>query len=313
MNEQFNNNVNEVTENEQTPAVDVQQEAKVCSNCQSPLASGQKFCPNCGAVVEEAPAVPQVVTCGACGAEVAADTKFCPNCGKQVEQPKAPAEEQNKKKLMLIGGIVAAAVLVVAIVILCIALRKVPVESIALSGSSVELKVEETVNISCTVYPDNASDKTVSWSSSDTSVATVNSYGLITAVGKGTCVITAQVGDQSKSVTVTVRNKVDFQKIYDEYCNSIWATLGSDKSYLSVDSNPYDYDDGDYRYTFTVNDAIKKINKALGLPDSLYEDMGQTSWSMGKQNETFESVGVTVSWTYHPDKGLEVTYKLINN
>ena len=54
------------------------------------------------------------------------------------------------------------------------------------------------------------------------------------------------------------------------------------------------------------------MNTELGLPDSLSKDMGQTTWSMGKQQEEFEDAGVKVTWTYHPDKGLEVTYKLLN-
>ena len=113
---------------------------------------------------------------------------------------------------------------------------------------------------------------------------------------------------------ITVKEKgPNLKAIYDEFCQSTWADLGSDYSYLSLDTNPYNQDDGDYRYIFTVNDAIEKINKKMGLPDSLYNDMNQTSWSMGKQKEVFENVGIEVTWTYHPDKGLEVTYKLINN
>ena len=57
---------------------------------------------------------------------------------------------------------------------------------------------------------------------------------------------------------------------------------------------------------------IKDMNEDLGLPDSLWNDMLQTTWSMGKQQETYESIGIKVSWTYHPDKGLEVTYKLLD-
>jgi hypothetical protein len=116
-----------------------------------------------------------------------------------------------------------------------------------------------------------------------------------------------------EQVKQRMKSNVNFEKLYDDYCNSTWATLGSDKSYLSLDTNPYDYDDGDYRYSSTVLDAVKKIHKALNLPDSLYEDMMQTSWGMGKQEETFDSVGVKVTWTYHPDKGMEVTYKIISN
>ena len=70
----------------------------------------------------------------------------------------------------------------------------------------------------------------------------------------------------------------------------------------------YDFDD--YSSTSILYE-IKDMNESLGLPDSLWNDMLQTTWSMGKQQETFENIGIKVSWTYHPDKGMEVTYKLI--
>lgn len=102
--------------------------------------------------------------------------------------------------------------------------------------------------------------------------------------------------------------KVDFNKIYDEYCSSTWAKVGSDDSYLSIDTNPYDNDDDGLAYPAAYT-AIKNVNSALGLPDSLINEMGETTGSDGKQTETFEEQGITVSWKYHPDKGLEVTYK----
>ncbi len=98
----------------------------------------------------------------------------------------------------------------------------------------------------------------------------------------------------------------NFKNLYSEYCVSTWADVGSDGSYLSIDTNPFDEDDNGVAYPSAVT-AVKNINKALGLPDSLYNDMAETTWSMGKQSQTFDNV--TVTWTYHPDKGLEVTYK----
>lgn len=318
MNEQFDN-TNQISTEVETSisksAIATTETTRVCPNCEATLTEGQKFCPNCGTTVEEE-TLPKTLTCTNCGAEVSSEMKFCPKCGTSIVVHSSTALKEkttNKKKLFLIGGIVAAVVIIATIIILCIALREIPVEDIVLSESKIELKEEETKNISCTVYPEKATDKTVIWTSSDNSVATVNSYGMITAVGKGTCTITAQSGDQTDTITVTVKSNVDFEKLYDDYCSYTWATLGSDKSYLSVDTNPYDYDDGDYRYFSVVNDAIKKIHKALNLPDSLYEDMNHTTWSMGKQSETFNDIGLLVTWTYHPDKGLEVTYKLINN
>ena len=68
-----------------------------------------------------------------------------------------------------------------------------------------------TTQLVATVSPAGALDKSVAWSTSDKSVATVNENGLVTAVGKGTAVITAtslEDEQQSASCTVTVSNPV---------------------------------------------------------------------------------------------------------
>ena len=104
----------------------------------------------------------------------------------------------------------------------------------------------------------------------------------------------------------------DFQKLYDEYCSSTWASVGSDGSYLSLDTNPYDREDDGLAYPAAYT-AMGDVNKALGLPDSLIADFGKTTGADGKQSEDFTEQGVSVSWKYHPDKGLEVTYKILKS
>ena len=54
--------------------------------------------------------------------------------------------------------------------------------------------------------------------------------------------------------------------------------------------------------------VLRKLNEALGLPSYVYQLMLETSYSMGRQTETVN--GIKVSWTYHPDRGLEVLYVL---
>ena len=142
-------------------------------------------------------------------------------------------------------------------------------------------------------------------------VATVSSSGRITAKGEGTCTITATAGGKSDSVTVTVTSGPDFASLYYQYCESTWAEYGSDGSYLNIDTNPYNRDDQGLAYPAAYT-AIKNVNKALGLPASLINDMGETTGADVRQSESFPDVGVTVSWRYHPDKGLEVTYKRMN-
>ena len=79
----------------------------------------------------------------------------------------------------------------------------VAVTSVELDKPSASLKVGETVTLAATVKPDDATDKTVSWSTSDASVATV-SNGVVTAKKVGTATITAKAGDKSATCAVTV-------------------------------------------------------------------------------------------------------------
>ena len=82
----------------------------------------------------------------------------------------------------------------------------VAVTSITLSQTEATLKIGETLTLPPTVLPDNATDKTVTWTTSDASVATV-ADGVVTAVAAGTATITATANDGSGvtgTCTVTV-------------------------------------------------------------------------------------------------------------
>ena len=187
---------------------------------------------------------------------------------------------------------------------------KKPVEELVLNKSEVILKEGESFDLICTIVPNDASEKKVNWNSSDNSVATVNQSGKVTGIKPGNCTVKATCDGIKISANITVKQKgPDFKKLYNELSTTHGWSLGSDNSYLSADTNVYNSDDYNNRSTLS---AIENMNKKIGLPDSLYNDMIQTTWSMGKQKETFENLGVEVTWTYHPDKGLEVTYKLIN-
>ncbi|MCG9967257.1 Ig-like domain-containing protein [Pelotomaculum terephthalicicum JT] len=65
-----------------------------------------------------------------------------------------------------------------------------PPAGVTLDRDMVNLKVGSMVRLKATVAPDEATDKTVRWSSSDTGVATVDKNGLVTVVGEGTATIT---------------------------------------------------------------------------------------------------------------------------
>ena len=83
------------------------------------------------------------------------------------------------------------------------------VESITLNMTTLTFTRGETGKLTATVTPDDADDKTVLWSSSDTAVATVDNDGMVTAVSKGTVTITAQAGGKTATCTVTVKQAVE--------------------------------------------------------------------------------------------------------
>ncbi len=83
----------------------------------------------------------------------------------------------------------------------------VPVTEITLNQSTLDLEVEETATLTATVSPEDATDKAVTWTSSDENVATVNEEGLVTAVKAGTATITAKAGEVTATCTVTVKAK----------------------------------------------------------------------------------------------------------
>ena len=82
------------------------------------------------------------------------------------------------------------------------------VESVSLDKTNITLTEGDSETLTATVYPDNATNKNVSWKSSNTSVATVNN-GVVTAIKAGTATITVTTKDGGKTATcqVTVKAK----------------------------------------------------------------------------------------------------------
>ena len=78
----------------------------------------------------------------------------------------------------------------------CVVTVKQYVQSISLDKSSIEMYVgNEPVSLNATIMPENASDKSVKWTSSKSSVATVDENGNVTAVAGGNATITATAKD----------------------------------------------------------------------------------------------------------------------
>lgn len=83
--------------------------------------------------------------------------------------------------------------------------KTVAVTSVAVSPKTLNLEVGQTGTLTATVKPDNATNKTVTWTTSNDKVATVDNNGVVTAVGKGTATITAAADGKTATCTVTVK------------------------------------------------------------------------------------------------------------
>ena len=125
--------------------------------------------------------------------------------------------------------------------------KPVKVSSITLNQTSLTMTSKgQTASLTATVSPGNAENKNITWSSSNSSVATVNANGTITAVANGTADITATAADGSGvsakcSVTVKVPNNVTTISLEGGKSKilSIWAEDYSDS--INVNNVTFKY------------------------------------------------------------------------
>jgi len=91
----------------------------------------------------------------------------------------------------------------------------IPVDSIRFAQKTILFLLNESIGLKVSVYPENATNRTVIWKSSYDSIATVDATGKIAVKKEGSTTIYAKAGNQTDSCKVTVVNKliVTTQKI----------------------------------------------------------------------------------------------------
>ena len=81
---------------------------------------------------------------------------------------------------------------------------KVEVTDVTLDKTELEMKEGEEVTLTATVKPDDATDKTVSWSSSDVTIAGVDQTGKVKAIKSGNATVTATCDGKTASCKIRV-------------------------------------------------------------------------------------------------------------
>ncbi|MDE6027707.1 MAG: Ig-like domain-containing protein, partial [Muribaculaceae bacterium] len=84
----------------------------------------------------------------------------------------------------------------------------IPVESITISASNWDAMIGETTILTATIFPKDADNQSIEWTSSDENIATVDAVGKVTAIAIGKAVITATAGEKSAICVVTVNGNI---------------------------------------------------------------------------------------------------------
>ena len=136
--------------------------------------------------------------------------------------------------------------------------ESIPLESISLDRTELTLQKGETDKLEVIFNPDNTTDdKTVSWTSSDEAVVSINSEGIIAGVGIGNAVIRATVGNKTAECIVTVNAKLVSIEL-----NKTETTLKKgDTEKLTVTYNPEDTTDDKTVIWTTSDEAVVTVSE----------------------------------------------------
>lgn len=122
----------------------------------------------------------------------------------------------------------------------------VAVTGIEVTPASVELKPGDTQVLKVSVLPENATDKTYTWSSSDESVATV-ADDIVTAVADGSAVITAVTADGDHKASVIVKVATPYDGVVASSAGAVFMgdqyDIGYDQVFVYLLSGDVKYSD----------------------------------------------------------------------
>ena len=144
--------------------------------------------------------------------------------------------------------------------------------------TDMQINVGETKKIEAKILPDNASEKTLTWSSDDPSVATVDSNGNVTGKSKGTVKITARTTDGTDlkaECTVTVKKKSSGGSVF--FWDLKFDTNGGSKidtvtewEYSTIDLDEYVPEKEGYKFVgwYADEDLTKEIDEVYLTQDT---------------------------------------------
>ena len=152
---------------------------------------------------------------------------------------------------------------------------RVPVSSVTLDRSTLELSVDGTARLTAAVRPENADDRTVVWQSSREDVATV-SGGIVRGVAEGSALISATAGGAKAECSVTVSQAL------------VWCSVVNRLSHVTTDQTAVVVAKGRaYKAALTAESGytLTEVSVKMGS-----EDVTETAWNAEKGCVNIEAV-----------------------
>ena len=176
----------------------------------------------------------------------------------------------------------------------------IPVTGVSLNKTSTTISVGETETLTATVAPANALNPAVTWTSSNTDVATV-ANGVVTAKAAGSATITVTTTDGGFTATcaVTVVNAVTFDATKDTGTSSIeksGVTFECDNCVLNNGSEYRLYKNSETTFSVSTGKITKiEFTGVSGNPASGFES--QSGWTTDGNDGTWTGKSSSVSFT----------------
>ncbi|OXE95468.1 putative secreted protein (Por secretion system target) [Flavobacterium araucananum] len=177
----------------------------------------------------------------------------------------------------------------------------VPVTGVTVTPTTANLSVGATQQLTPTVAPANATNKTVTYSSNNTGVATVSGAGLVTAIANGTATITVTTQDGAKTTTAAITISTatgNYFTIKNKWTNNYLYDAGNNVGYGANVAN------NNYKWEKVAVDATYFILKNVGTGDIMHIEnltgavqctAGSTGWYSAQwSNENVDATWVRI-------------------
>jgi len=162
----------------------------------------------------------------------------------------------------------------------------VAVTGVTVNPTSTSITVGNTQQLTATIVPSNATNQTVSWSSNNTGVATVNSTGLVTSVAAGSATITVNTQDGGKTATcaLTITSGGSGS---GKLTGEVIGTTGSG-GYYSPNTNTFDGNTSTYSENMAAG-AWAGLDLGSGYQITSIKFYPRASWTSRMTNGKFQS------------------------